>query len=80
MLSNTAEQTVLALCIWPIFAALLPASERGAAAALGPGFAVARLTFWGGYHLSPPLRGFGFAATFYPTILAALWTLWLWLS
>ena len=43
---------------------------------LGVAFAVARLAFWAGYHMAPPLRAFGFAATFYPTVLVALWALW----
>lgn len=48
----------------------------GTVLALGIGFAVARVAFWVGYHMAPPLRAFGFAATFYPTVLAALWVLW----
>jgi hypothetical protein len=26
--------------------------------------------------MAPPLRAFGFAASFYPTVLAAFWVLW----
>ncbi len=47
----------------------------GVVTCLGIGFAVARLAFWIGYHISPPLRAFGFAATFYPTIIALVWAL-----
>ena len=76
VLSNTVEQLVLALAIWP-FAAL---SLGGAAVVvLGLGFAVMRVLFWIGYHLSPPLRGFGFAATFYPTVVAGIWAFAVWL-
>ena len=73
VLANTVEQIVLALCIWPIGAVFL---GNGILIALGFGFAAARILFWIGYHLSPPLRGFGFAASFYPTVLTALWVLW----
>ena len=75
VLSNTAEQLVLALAIWP-FAALVLGG--GVAVALGLSFALMRLLFWAGYHRSPPLRGLGFAGTFYPTVLAALWSLAVW--
>lgn len=75
VLSNTIEQLVLALVVWP-FVAL---SLGGAVVlAMGFGFAIARLLFWIGYHISPPLRGFGFAATFYPTVLAAAWSVLAW--
>ncbi|MEZ5714434.1 MAG: MAPEG family protein [Paracoccaceae bacterium] len=76
VLANTAEQLLLAAVLWPFVALTL-----GGLVVLwmGVGFAVARLLFWGGYHLSPPLRGFGFAATFYPTVLAVLWSLAKWM-
>ncbi len=75
VLRNTVEQLVLALCIWPATAVLLAGQGPGVIICLGIGFALARLAFWIGYHISPPLRAFGFAATFYPTILVALWAL-----
>ncbi|MGB3243099.1 MAG: MAPEG family protein [Sulfitobacter sp.] len=73
VLTNTIEQIILALCIWPLAGGLY---GTGVIAALGFNFAVARILFWVGYHISPPLRGLGFAATFYPTVLAALLCLW----
>jgi len=73
VLQNTVEQLALALALWPPAAYLLTDDGPGVAVALGLGFALARLAFWAGYHLSPPLRAFGFAATFYPTLLAVLW-------
>lgn len=66
VLTNTVEQLVLATCLWPVIGLAL---GPGAPLALGLSFGVTRVVFWGGYHLSPPLRGFGFAAGFYPTIL-----------
>lgn len=75
VLANTAEQIVLALAIWPFVAVTLGGLV---VLALGVAFGIARILFWIGYHLSPPLRGFGFAATFYPTVLAALWSIVVW--
>ncbi len=75
VLVNTVEQLVLALCVWPAAAVILAGEGPGVIMVLGLGFAAARLAFWGGYHMSPPLRAFGFAATFYPTVLVALWAL-----
>lgn len=76
VLVNTTEQLVLALCIWPAAAVMLGGHGPGVIVTLGVAFAVARLTFWAGYHLAPPLRAFGFAASFYPTVLVALWAFW----
>ena len=66
---------VLALAIWPFVAVTLGGSV---VLVMGFAFGVARLLFWIGYHLSPPLRGLGFAATFYPTVLAAFWSIVVW--
>lgn len=76
VLSNTIEQLVLALVIWPFVALTLGGAV---VVVMGVAFAISRVAFWVGYHLSPPLRGFGFAATFYPTILAGIWALAVWL-
>ena len=76
VLRNTVEQLVLALCIWPAAAVILQGDGPGVIVALGLGFAVARLAFWVGYHLSPPLRAFGFGASFYPTVAVSGWSLW----
>lgn len=73
VLTNTMEQMVLALLIWPFVSTVLGAVT---VIVLGLSMGIARLLFWVGYHLSPPLRAFGFAASFYPTVLAALWSLW----
>ncbi|MGV6846994.1 MAG: MAPEG family protein [Marinibacterium sp.] len=75
VLTNTAEQLLLAVVLWPFVALTLGGLV---AICLGIGFALARLAFWVGYHLSPPLRAFGFAATFYPTVLATLWSVVWW--
>lgn len=72
VLTNTTEQMVLALALWPFAGAVL---GWGLLPWLGASFALARVLFWVGYHLSPPLRGVGFAASFYPGVVAALWAL-----
>lgn len=72
VLANTTEQLVLAAALWPLAGFVL---GSGVVLALGTGLAISRLLFWIGYRTAPPLRAFGFAAGFYPTILAALWTM-----
>ena len=76
VLSNTAEQALLALLIWPYVAFSMGGQVT---VILGLAFVAARLAFWIGYHLSPPLRAFGFAATFYTTIVAGIWSVAVWL-
>lgn len=76
VLRNTVEQLVLALAIWPAAAVILTGDGPGVIICLGLGFFLARVAFWCGYHISPPLRAFGFAATFYPTVLVAFWACW----
>ncbi|MDJ0825528.1 MAG: MAPEG family protein [Rhodobacter sp.] len=78
VLRNTVEQLVLALALWPFVGTVLATDGPGVVAALGIGFAIARVLFWVGYHISPPLRAFGFAATFYPTLVACVWTVLFW--
>ena len=80
VLTNTVEQLVLGLCIWPAAAVILADDGPGVILMLGLNFAFARLLFWGGYRRSAPLRAFGFAASFYPTVLVALWTIWAFVS
>lgn len=75
VLSNTIEQVALALLLWPPIAYLLVGDGPGTVVTLGVAFAIARLIFWAGYHYSPSVRAFGFAATFYPTIAALIWAL-----
>jgi len=75
VLTNTTEQMVLALAIWPFAGWVL---GWGLLPWLGLALALFRLLFWIGYHLSPPLRGLGFAASFYPTMVAGIWALVVW--
>lgn len=71
VLTNTVEQMVLALLIWPFVATWLGALT---VIVMGIAMAVARLAFWLGSHIARPLRAFGFAASFLPTVFAVLWT------
>ncbi len=73
VLQNTVEQLVLALVLWPFAASWLGGVT---VIVMGVAFGFARLLFWVGYHLSPSLRAFGFAASFYPTVVAVFWTVW----
>ncbi|MGI9388749.1 MAG: MAPEG family protein [Boseongicola sp.] len=75
VLTNTVEQLVLALVTWPFVGLVLGGA---AVISLGIGFGIARMVFWIGYHQSPPLRAFGFAASFYPTIAAVIWSALVW--
>lgn len=74
-LTGTIEQLVLALCLWPFVALTLGGQV---AIALGASLAFARLSFWAGVHASAALRAFGAAASFLPSLLAALWALAKW--
>jgi len=76
VLRDTVEQMVLALAVWPAAAVMLGAVGPGTIVVLGAGLALARLAFWAGCHHAPALAAFGFAASFCPTVLVALWALW----
>ena len=58
---------ILLLCLWP-FAGWMVGTDL--AVVLGWSLALTRLIFWAGYARAPFLRAFGFAAGFYPTLLA----------
>ena len=73
VLTNTSEQMLLAVLLWPFVAMQLGSVT---VIALGISLGVARVLFWVGYHLSPPMRAVGFAATFYPTVFATIVSLW----
>lgn len=69
-LQNTLEQTVLALAVHTMWAFMVPAHRQGAAVAAAVlMFLVGRVFFWHGYMRGAAARSFGFALTFYPTIM-----------
>lgn len=80
VLRNTLEQAALAVLVWPALALALPQGRLGAIPALACGFVLCRIAFWAGYARGAVGRAFGFAGTFYPTALAALWTIWIWMA
>jgi uncharacterized membrane protein YecN with MAPEG domain len=71
ILQNTVEQVALAVVVHLIVAASIdrPVALVAALAAL---FGVGRLLFWAGYRHGASGRAFGFALTFYPSVLALL--------
>lgn len=71
VLANTMEQLVLAICTWPM---IWHAMGAQTVYAVGFFFGISRLLFWIGYHISPPLRAFGFAAGFYMTVVFLLFS------
>lgn len=75
VLVDAAGQIVIALCVWPAAAVILGAAGPGLIMVLGLGLALSLVTYWVGCHTAPPLRAFGFAAGFLPSVLVALWAL-----
>lgn len=71
ILQNTLEQAVLAALV---LIGLAVAIERSALAiaALAGLFSIGRTLFWAGYAEGATARAFGFALTFYPSMLALL--------
>ena len=71
ILQNTAEQVVLAIVTHLIVAATFDRANI-AIVALARLFAIGRLLFWIGYRHGATGRAFGFALTFYPSVLALI--------
>lgn len=71
ILQNTLEQVVLAVTAHMIVAASFP-HARTLIVTLACLFAIGRLLFWIGYRHGARARAFGFALTFYPSVLALI--------
>jgi uncharacterized membrane protein YecN with MAPEG domain len=71
ILQNTFEQVGLAIVAHMIVAATFQRSNA-LIVALVCLFAIGRILFWAGYRYGAKGRAFGFALTFYPTVLALL--------
>ena len=75
VLTETLAHLVLALVVWPFVANSLGGAM---VLAMGFSFALARLVSWAGAYLWSPLRWLGFSATFFPTVVAAIWSVAAW--
>jgi hypothetical protein len=72
LLQNTLEQAAIALPIYIAAAIIVPPHLLSLVPAAGALFVVGRMFFFGGYQKGAPSRAYGFALTFYPTILLLL--------
>lgn len=75
-LQNTFEQTVLAVLTYSVLVILLPVAQLYIVPSLLVLFLLWRLTFVIGYSIKSIYRYFGFAMTFYPTIIALIYILY----
>lgn len=71
LLQNTLEQLALAFPVYLSCSFIYPSRFLGAIPATAAMFLVGRLLFFAGYSNGAPSRAFGFALTFYPTVLLA---------
>ena len=69
LLQNTLEQACLAMPIYIATSIVAPASLLPLVPAAAAMFLVGRLFFFVGYANGAPSRAYGFALTFYPTVL-----------
>lgn len=69
VLQNTLEQAVIAVLAHLLWTASTPAGWFAAVPAAAILFVVGRVCFAAGYRGGAPARAFGFALTFYPTVL-----------
>ena len=69
LLQNTLEQCCLAIPVYVATAILAPASFLPVVPAAAVMFLVGRVSFFAGYAQGAPSRAYGFALTFYPTVL-----------
>lgn len=80
ILQNTLEQTVIAVLAHLFWAAVMPYGAQGALPVAVVLFVIGRFCFARGYAGGAGARAFGFALTFYPTVIltvsALLWTIW----
>ena len=74
LLQNTLEQATLAISVYFCSAIAFPSAFLGAIVAGGAMFLIGRIAFFAGYKNGAPSRAFGFAVTFYPTVLLLVGT------
>ena len=71
-LQNTLEQTVLAVSVHAIWAAVMPDTWQAVVPTAAILFLLGRVLFWRGYARGAPARALGFALTFYPSVAMVL--------
>jgi hypothetical protein len=71
-LQNTIEQTVLAFPIHLIWIVTMPRQWQSIVTLASMFFLIGRVFFWRGYASGAAARSFGFALTFYPSLLMLL--------
>ena len=80
ILQNTLEQTVIAVLAHLFWASVMPFGALGAIPVAVTLFLIGRICFARGYVGGAGARAFGFALTFYPTVImtvsALLWAVW----
>jgi uncharacterized membrane protein YecN with MAPEG domain len=69
LLQNTLEQVALALPVYLVCSFIFPSNFLGLVPAAAAMFFVGRVLFYIGYSGGASSRAFGFAFTFYPTVL-----------
>lgn len=69
LLQNTLEQFVIAVAVYTAWCFLVPVPLLSAIPLCSVLFAIGRILFFRGYKHGAASRAFGFALTFYPTVL-----------
>ncbi len=72
LLQNTLEQLVIAAAVYSAWCFIMPVHWLSAIALCSLAFVVGRICFFAGYHRGAAARAFGFALSFYPTVLLML--------
>lgn len=72
LLQNTLEQLVIAIAVYSAWCILMPVSWLSAVPVCSLLFALGRILFFSGYKKGAASRAFGFALTFYSTVLLLL--------
>ncbi|MDO6499260.1 MAPEG family protein [Photobacterium sanguinicancri] len=72
LLQNTLEQLVIAFGVYTAWCLLMPSSWLSVVPLCSILFAVGRACFFNGYNKGAPGRAFGFALTFYSTVVSFL--------
>ncbi len=69
LLQNTLEQLVITALVYTAWCMLMPVAWLSAVPLCSVVFSLGRIGFFIGYHKGAPARAFGFALTFYSTVL-----------